>query len=257
MATVDEQDLAGEVRALRTELDDLRREVGVARTLEPKALRWFTRIDQRAREDNDGAADLEAHVYHSNADTIIGEIYDRPAGVWRDAFSTMPVDIPANFLYDHLHDSVADSDDMNVNGSVTAVNFDFEVATGKIFILSRINAQFRDNTKDIPNGFFSLAALGNGLLIQILDTDGTTVLQDFDTTADPLKNHADMIALAGVDVDTDSTANVSAGGFRFSIFKTGSFMKLTAGQKVRVVVQDNLEAMQEFRFMVQGTLKDA
>lgn len=240
----------------REEFEDLKRAVGELRTLTPRPLRWHTGIDQRARDDNDPGADLEAHLFHSNAETIALEIYDRPARLWRQLANTMQIDIPANFVYDHLHDAVADSDDMNVDGSSTPVNFDFTVPTGKVFLFTRFNAQFDDDKKDVPNGFFSIAALSNGLLMQIRDTNGT-VLQDFDTTAAPIKNHADMIALAGVDVDSDGTANLSSGGFRFTITKTGAAMKLTAGQVVRVVVRDSLTGLDELRFMVQGILRDA
>ena len=182
--------------------------------------------------------------------------FDEAQDRWRPfGENVLLEEIPANFIYDHLHDAVADSDDMNINGAVTPVNFDFTVPTGKVFLFTRFNAQFDDTNKDVPNGFFSIAALGNGLLMQVRDIDGT-VLQDFDTADAPIKNHADMIALAGVDVDTDGVANLSSGGFRFTLTKTGAAMRLTAGQVIRVVVRDDLTGLTELRFMVQGLQRD-
>ena len=183
--------------------------------------------------------------------------FDEAQDRWRPfGENVLLEEIPANFIYDHLHDAVGNSDDLNVNGSVTPVNYDFTVPTGKVFLLTRINAEMRDNTKDIPNGFFSIASLTNGMIFEILDTDGTTVLQGFNTVAHPIKNHADMQGLAGVDVDTDSVANVMGGGFRWTITKTGAAMRLTAGQMIRVIVQDNLEALQEFHILIQGLQRD-
>ena len=71
-----------ELQRLRSEMNDLRKEIGIL-----KPLRWFSRTSEAARAANDGASDLEAHVYRSGA-TIIIEVFDRRAGAWRSVTLT-------------------------------------------------------------------------------------------------------------------------------------------------------------------------
>ena len=167
---------------------------------------------------------------------------------------------PRQYLFEHLDDG--STDNMNVNGASTAVNYDYTVPTDKVVGLSRINWHVLDNAKQDLSGFFSLPALTKGLLFQILDDDGSTVLQDFDTTDHPITKTADVYNLAGIDLEDDVSGNESRFGIRWSIYKaaggdSAGVMKLTAGQVVRCKVQDDLSGLTEFHMMVQGTILDA
>ncbi len=142
--------------------------------------------------------------------------------------------------------------DMAVDGG-TPVTYEFEVPTGKVFHLQRINVHMQDGSIR-ADGFGGLAALTNGLLIQAIDTNGTTVLKDF-TDGEPVKRHNELALLAGLDVDPDTSGVGGAEDavlVRWTIAKARKPMRLTAGQIVRVTVRDNISDVTQLRMMVQG-----
>ena len=152
--------------------------------------------------------------------------------------------------------SNGDSLEMGINGSVTPVNFDYVVPTTGYSHLRavRLNMMVHDDVKLIPNGFFSLVELTNGMLIQILEIDGTTIRENFSTDVHPLTNHVDIGLLAGVDVDTDSSQNLMGATIRWTIDKVGTDVPLHPGETLRVVIQDDLSTLQAFHSQIQGVL---
>lgn len=154
---------------------------------------------------------------------------------------------PDDALFAYL--KLSSSIEMNVDGS-SAKSFDY-VATGRMAI-ERVNFNTVDDVKWDADGFFSLSVLSNGLLIQVVDTNGTTVLQHFGTNDAPIKRHADLYSLAGIDVSDDTTGGTSSSGVRWTIEKAGLAIELIEDQRFRVVVQDDLQGFVQFRVMIQG-----
>lgn len=170
----------------------------------------------------------------------------------RTAFETLP----QAHVYEMLQRASDGTTAMNVNGSVSAVNFDYKVPSGTVykkFMLSRIDFVIVDGA--IRWGQFGgIATLTNGLLVQILD-DADVVLQHFATDVHPIVNNEDFGGLAGADNVIILAAGDDALPVRFSIFKSGNPMALLPNWRVRVVVQDNLTGLTHFDAMVQGVLK--
>lgn len=170
----------------------------------------------------------------------------------RTAFRSVPQD----HVYAMLKDATG-AIDMNIDGSVASVNFDFIVPAGTVynsFMFSRINFILVDG--NIRWGQFGGlgAALTNGLLLQVLDHNGV-VQQHFGTDIHPITVNEDFGGLAGVDNVIVLAAGDDALPVRFSIFKSGNQMTLFPNWIVRVVVQDNLAALSHFDAMVQGILR--
>lgn len=170
----------------------------------------------------------------------------------RTAFQSVPQD----FVYKYLADP-AGSVDMNIDGSVAAVNFDYVIPAGTIyksFMFSRINMVMVDT--NIRWGQFGGLGgpLNNGLLFQALDNNGV-LLQDFSCGQHNVTTNEDFAALAGVDSIISPAAGDDALPVRFSVFKAGNKMTLFPNWRIRVVVQDNLSGLSHFHMMVQGILR--
>lgn len=146
----------------------------------------------------------------------------------------------------------ASSPAMNVNGSITPVKFEYVVPAGRELYAQRLNFEFI-NTGMKPDNFAGVAALTNGLLIEVLDDDNTPLI-DF-TDGLGIKNQTEFAPLAGVD------ANVTSGGgtpdglaVRWTMARTGAPIYMTAGQKFVLTVRDDLSTITQMRAMLQGIL---
>jgi hypothetical protein len=140
--------------------------------------------------------------------------------------------------------------DINTNSAVTPSVFEYEVPAFTTIDFSRCNIFMTDGNIG-PNGFAGLAALSNGCLFEIIDSDGTTVLLDF-LDGVPLTTNDQFTKLAGVDTVATFAAGDDFFPIRFTMARAGKKMRLTAGQRIRWTNQDNLSAITRFQFMVQG-----
>lgn len=154
---------------------------------------------------------------------------------------------PEDAIFQFLANSGAR--DLNIDAP-TAINFDF-VAPARC-VLHRLNFSHVDNLKWNDIGFFSIPPLGVGCLVQMVDTDGTTVLQHFGTDVAPILRHADFYSLAGVDVSNDTAGNQSSSGIRWTMRGMGLPIELNEGQIFRIVIRDDLTSVIQLRGMVQG-----
>lgn len=157
------------------------------------------------------------------------------------------------FLFEFLRNPLDDDHDMVVNGASVPVNFQYLVPSGKTAQISRLNFQIIDGGIGY-NEFGGLGSvLTNGLLIKVLDTDGTTVLIDF-MDGETIKSNEDFNALAGVDTVTTPAAGDDQLAIRWTIARAndGGSMTLHEGQILRVTVQDDISALTKFQIMVQG-----
>lgn len=143
------------------------------------------------------------------------------------------------------------SAEMGVNGSVTPVVFTYTATTE--CSLERLNLAMVDAANEDVDGFFTLAALTNGLLIETYDSSDT-LLQDFGTTAVPIKRHADLANLAGTDTaGSSSTPAATRFGVRWTFAKAGAAINLRTGDYFQVTVRDDLSTI-GLRMMIQGVL---
>lgn len=144
----------------------------------------------------------------------------------------------------------ATSAEMNVNGAVTAVAFDY-LMTAPVAWIHRINLQLAAPTI-VAGDFGGRAALTRGLTIKYHGSDDA-VLLDF-TDELPILTNAAFAPLAGVDVDRDIQAGNANDTLivRWTLAKAGGPLKMTAGQYIRFLIQDDQTAQHVFRAMAQG-----
>jgi len=168
----------------------------------------------------------------------------------RNAFRSVPQD----HVYRYLTRATG-SIDMNVDGSVAAINFDYVVPAGTVyttFKFARFNFVLVDGAMRWDRFAGLGSALGNGLLLRVLDNNGV-IQQHFDTDRQPIQTNADFGGLAGVDNPLTAAAGPDAMPVRFSVFKSGNHMTLYPNWIIRAVVQDNI-AVDVFRIQIQGVL---
>ncbi len=163
---------------------------------------------------------------------------------------------PADLIYSHLVTGAA-SHDMAIDAVAADAVFRYTCPVDRIAELHRLNLWGVDNNKIVPNGFFSIAALGagDGMLIRLVDTDDS-VLFDL-TNGEELLHHAHLGMLAGVDVEVDSTANLSCWIVRWTFSAgAGGPILLSAGQHLEITIRADLSDFEEFEAMAQGRLRD-
>ena len=159
------------------------------------------------------------------------------------------------FLYKLLRNPLDNSPDMNVDGSSTPVQFQYIVPAGKDVELHRFMFDLVDNA--IKYGQFAglATALTNGVMVEIIEDDGTTVLLDF-TDGENVKINSEWAHLAGVDSIVQPAAGDDALPVRFSVHKAndGNAMYLSEGRIIRVTIQDDLSTVSHFECMIQGKI---
>jgi hypothetical protein len=165
---------------------------------------------------------------------------------------------PADFVYEYLirasgpQSPLGTDYDMDTASNAVATVFEYQVPGGKRFKFNRINFVLVDDSIS-PGDFGGIGGgLTNGCLLQIVDSDGSTVLCHFGTDTVVIKTNADFAPLAGTDVPISALAGDDLLPVRFSVFKAGSPMLLTSGQRMRWTNRDDLSAITKFRAMVQG-----
>lgn len=129
-------------------------------------------------------------------------------------------------------------------------NFDF-VSSGAYTDIVTVNFRAFTASQGVPDTFFGIDELANGLLIQVLD-DQDQIRANFGTDDFPIKTHHDLNVLAGVDVDRVTATAKSALSVEWNLLNSGRAIKLEPGWIFRIVVQDDLSTIPELRVMVQG-----
>ncbi len=148
--------------------------------------------------------------------------------------------------------------DLAVDGSVTPQNFDYRIPAGtkyKKFQLVRVCMLFADASMRYDRFLGFAALLPNGMLFQVVDIDGTTIIQHFGTDIVPLISTASFSNLAGVDAVFAGEAGPNILPIRWTIEKSGNKMTLYPNQIFRCVVQDDLTPATGIQIMVQGILR--
>ena len=133
-------------------------------------------------------------------------IYDRLGKITNyGQFELGPPTIPGDFIFKFLVNS-ADIKDLSTTSADTnsVENYNYPVNSGFIALISRCIIHIQD-AGILPSKFGGINALTNGLKIQAIDDDGTSVLKDFlDGTT--IKENGEFSHLAGVGTEIDAGA---------------------------------------------------
>lgn len=157
---------------------------------------------------------------------------------------------PRDAIFEHLIDGGAR--DMNVNGSITPVDFCYTCPANKVAFLYRINILITDASMKMDK-FGGLMALTNGVEIGIYDSSNVLIKDPTDT--DNIKTIADFSMLAGIDAQIHVGAGIDAAFIRWTFSKcVGGPFRLNEGEYINFKIQDNLEALDEFHAIAQGIL---
>ena len=187
----------------------------------------------------------------SNLDRHLPPDFDR---VW----SSPQPSPPNELLFAHLTlNGDGSTIDMAVDGT-TPKKFRYVCPADKVALITRVLMHLHDI--DIQYEYFAGlgVALTNGLTIKIHDADDT-VLKDF-TNDHPFKHTAQFSMLAGPDIPILSSAvgnDPDVLAMRWTLAKSGFSPLLTAGQYFEVVVQDDLQGLSHFEWIIHGRVCEA
>lgn len=148
------------------------------------------------------------------------------------------------FVFDFFRNG--GSNDLTVDGSVTAQSFRYTPPTGFSFLLKDVNfvISSANNTND---KFGGLSALSNGITYKIFDKDDN-LLTDFLGGA-TVKKNADFNLLASSSQVLSDVVSIN-----FNIRKTGASISVPQGGYVEILVQDDLTGLTQFRVSINGLL---
>lgn len=137
----------------------------------------------------------------------------------------------------------AGSSAMNVDGSTTPAYYWIAGDGGKLTTIRRLSIVLTD-AAILEGGFGGLAALANGLALEVLATDGATALVDL-TGGLGLKSHADLLAL-GADLRFVGSTMVAVA------WDLAAPVELVAGQRLRATVRDDLTGLTRATIVAAG-----
>lgn len=149
---------------------------------------------------------------------------------------------PANRISEYVKDGT--NQNMNVNGSVTPVDFVYEVAAGNVELFERSMFSLISGTQEfVSTNFGSIGALTNGVEI-LIEYRGVEYIQEI------WQSNMD-ISETCYDFTNPYKDGAYVGRWTFSK-DTGTAMFLPAGSKVIIRVNDNLTGLTLFQFKLKG-----
>ena len=163
-------------------------------------------------------------------------------------FSRTPV-LMKDLVFEFLADGA--TRDLSVDGT-TPVKYKYTAPEDTAVLIGRCCILIVDGSQS-PTKFGGINPLTNGLVVQAIDIDGTTVLQDF-TGGELIKFNSEFVFLAGIDRPITAAAGDDVLEVRWTLTEAGAGSPgmLLPGQSLQVTVQDNLTAITSFRWKVQG-----
>ena len=140
-------------------------------------------------------------------------------------------------------------ENMNVNGSLASPSiFIVKPLSNEVWNIYRLNLHMADGTAMDDGMFGGISALTNGVQLRLNDEDGMLHLALWKSNAD--------IALDIYDVTYAPKAPAGEFGFRgrWTFKKSNTVIKLDGrlGDKLELLIQDNLTELIEFKVKVQG-----
>lgn len=181
--------------------------------------------------------------YPDRVETLGWVLYLAHERVLQTAEEPMPIVKPGEALYDDLGA-------MNVNGAVTPQTFDYVVPAGKRAVIQQVNLVLRCGSDPVADGFGNLAALTNGVQLQLLETSLAPLLDPMDGI--PARRNEDWAQLGGSQTILDVTADMVVVEWFLPVP-----ISLDAAQRLRVTVRDDLTGLEDFRCKVMGYQENA
>lgn len=187
------------------------------------------------------------------ADTTNGS-YFYQGTILSIATLTLTLDSPINRIYTTAaHTMVASVSDMAVNGSVTPVVFAIEPLPAQSGDITRVIVEILDDADMDFETFGGLTALTNGLVMRVNNGDGTyRNLWNFKSNGD--------ITLQAFDYkfETNNGGGVRSFASRMTWAgqsKHGVAVRLDGalGEKLEIIVQDDLTGLSSMRWVGQGS----
>lgn len=183
----------------------------------------------------------------------MGETTDVYVGkILNIATNTFTLDTPISHVFE-VGDTVLfrDVDIQAANGSVTPVIFDLPLAPGSVSVdITRVIFTIVCSTEPDDSLFGNIAALTNGLVLRVNSaTEGITNICNIKTNGD--------FAATAYDVTYTDKAGGGAFGVRCLLtFNSqshfGITLRLNGGDKLELIVQDDLTTLNKFRAIAQG-----
>ena len=162
----------------------------------------------------------------------------------------MAIRSPSEFIREFLINQ-SSSRSQTVDASVTPMQFEYEVPVGKSMILTHMCIRILDVAMAM-NKFGGQAALDNGVSLQILDTDNSTVLLDM-TAGLQVKNNSQFGSIARLNFISSPADDALFVEFRSN---AGCLARLEEGQFVAAIVRDDLSGIMEMDAMIEGIQYD-
>ncbi len=158
---------------------------------------------------------------------------------------------PENFLIEFLRHK--DSIEINVDGSVEPVDYEYRVPVGRQAVLTQINIILTHTTID-PSTFGALSELKEGIRLSFRDANDA-VLRDL-TGGRAIVRNADWRILAEVKTQSRlGSMGSDAISVQWNFPRTNAAAAvLKSGECLQLRVQDDLSSLDLFRCMVQGLL---
>jgi len=143
--------------------------------------------------------------------------------------------------------------DLAVDGSTASAWYRYTCPASREVWLERVNIVILDPGIE-PDRFGGSSAVTNGLEVRTWTVASSSVILDF-TDGNTILNNSDWGLLAGPDTPIQSVAGGARPDqltVRWTIGKSGAALKLTSGQALEFLVQDDLTGLDSFKAMVQG-----
>lgn len=178
--------------------------------------------------------------------------YDFKPDNWPNVFTSGIAAPGSRRLHGHLA-SAAASREMNIDGSGTAVPFNYSPGADNTAIISQVDIQITDAAGGTikADNFGGLSALDKGVKLEIMNADGTTVDADISSN-DPIKSNGDWVTVAGDRLFILAGAGVDLFAVDMDFERMGASLLLQNTEALRFTVQDDLTGLVKFHVHVHG-----
>jgi len=152
-------------------------------------------------------------------------------------------------FYKHLRNPLNNSADANVDGSVTPVKFEYTSENRYSFIYRLI--VYVEDAGIRAALYGGISALTNGIKVEVIEADGTTVKLDL-LDSDTVNSNGEWASVCYDVAFHTFPSGHDAMAVRWTFPRAGSPLILGPGEIFRVTIQDNLTALTKQHFFVEG-----
>lgn len=210
----------------------------------PQSLASSTTVDSYDVEMSAG------HTFVAGDEILIAEAdASFQAEVLSVLTNTLTLDSPLDNVYTTSAIVFEVTSDMAVDGSTTAEEFSIELGSGATisFDITGIRFVINDASAMDDGTFGGIAALTNGVVFQVEHTHGNHTLWNAKTNG----------KLGLVMDNREYTSKAPAGEYGYNCTwkvndDNGVVIRLSAGEKIKLIIQDDLTALSSFQAWVYG-----